>query len=60
MSEEERTVDDLEPICSFITKATIKGPNEEEVSKAVNAFISDFKILRTPSPFVWSFLGKMR
>jgi hypothetical protein len=58
--EEKRTVDDLEPICLFITRTTIEGPNEEDVNKAVNALLSDFKILRTPNPFVWFFLGRWR
>jgi len=58
--EEKRKVDDLEPICLFITRTTTKGLDKEDVSKAVGALLSDFKVLKTPNPFVWFFLGRWR
>lgn len=57
---EQKTVEDLEPICLFITSTTIQGPDEEEMRKAVGRQLSSFKFLRTPNPLVWFFLGRWK
>ena len=55
-----KNVDDLEPICLFVTSLDMEGPNEEEVGKAVRALLDEFKLIRTPNPFVWFFLGRWK
>ncbi len=58
--EEKIKVDDLEPICIFITRTVIETMDDETLSKAVDSMLSDFKVVRTINPFVWFFLGRWR
>ncbi len=58
--EEKVKVDDLEPICLFITRTTIETMDDETISKTVDSMLSDFKVIRTINPFVWFFLGRWR
>jgi hypothetical protein len=53
-------VDDLEPICLFVTSFDIQGPDQENIGKAVRPLLAEFKLIRTPNPFVWFFLGRWR
>lgn len=55
-----KNVDELEPICLFVTSFGIEGPDEEKIGKAVRALLAEFKLIRTPNPFVWFFLGRWK
>ncbi len=57
---DEWNVEDLEPICLFITCTRIEGPDEQEMRKAVSGLLSSFRFLRTPNPLVWFFLGRWK
>lgn len=54
----DREADDFEPVCLFITSVTVNELDEWGIRNAVDGLISDFKICRTPNPFVWFFLGR--
>src|SRR5919198_5329313 len=58
--QEEKEIVELEPICLFIIRNTIKGLDEEDTRDAVDTFLADFKIFRTPNPFIWFFLGRWK
>jgi hypothetical protein len=58
--EEKITLDDLEPICLFITRATTKATDDEALGKAVDNLLADFKVFRTVNPFIWLFLGRWK
>jgi len=54
------SVYELEPICLFITRYKIEPPDQGKTEKAVGAFLSDFKLIRTLNPLVWLFVGRWK
>lgn len=60
IKKKENSVYDLEPICLFITRYKIEPPDHEKTKKAVEAFLTDFKFIRTLNPLVWLFVGRWK
>ena len=57
---EKRRKEDLEPVCVFLTRKTIKRPDEKEIEHVVSDLLSSVKIIRTPNPLVWILLGRWK
>jgi hypothetical protein len=58
--EKRSSLNDLEPICIFITKYKVEESDEKEIEKTVDELLSEFKIIRTLNPLVSIFLGRWR
>jgi hypothetical protein len=58
--ENGNSVNYLEPICLFITKAKVEESDEKEIEKAVDELLSQFKIIRTLNPLFSVFLGRWK
>jgi hypothetical protein len=58
--EKQSSVNYLEPICLFIVKDKVEESDEKEIEKAVDEFLSQFKIIRTLNPLFRCFLGRWK
>jgi hypothetical protein len=58
--ERPSSVNYLEPICLFIVKDKIEESDEKEIEKAVDEFLSQFKIIKTLNPLFRCFLGRWK